>query len=115
MQSELATACAAHATALAQHDGRAQLETAQRFAELETDLLCAEAAAGAARALRQEGQPTVAREAAARRETRRTLPRRPDPPAMAPAEELVELTESERDTATVAGPARQSPRSPKPA
>jgi DNA-binding SARP family transcriptional activator len=92
MQSDLASACVAHARARAQDDGRAQLEAARRFAELEVDILCAEAAAGAARALRLEGQQASAREAAALAARHAGRCQGARTPAMAQAEDLVGLT-----------------------
>lgn len=91
MQSELACACAGHARALVLGDGRAQLEAAQRFAELETDLLCAEAAAGAARVLREEGTEALAQEAAVLAATHAARCQGARTPALAQAEDLLAL------------------------
>lgn len=92
MQSELACACAGHARALAQGDARAQLEAAQRFAELDVELFCAEAAAGAARALRDEGSHALAREAAALSARHLARCQGARTPAVAQPEEPVGLT-----------------------
>jgi hypothetical protein len=90
MQSELASACAAHAGALADADGPGQLDAACRFAELGVDILCAEAAAGAARALGLEGRDRDSGEAAALATRHAARCQRAPTPAMAQVEELVQ-------------------------
>jgi DNA-binding SARP family transcriptional activator len=92
MHNDLASACAAHANALAQRDGRAQLHAARRFAQLDVHILCAEAAAGAAHALRHEGRHASAREAAALAATHARHCQGARTPAMAQTQELVGLT-----------------------
>jgi DNA-binding CsgD family transcriptional regulator len=102
MQSELVSAYLAHATALAAGDGRAQVEAARRFAELEADLLCAEAAAAASRALRDEGREASSREAAALAAKHAGRCQGARTPAISEAAELVELTGREREIAVLA-------------
>ena len=108
MHSDLASACAAHASAHAHGDGRAQLQAARRFAELEVDILCAEAAAGAARTLREEGRQASAREAAALAAWHAGLCQGARTPAMSQPEEHVDLTEREREIATLAAAGRSN-------
>ena len=108
MHSDLASACAAHASAHAHGDGRAQLQAARRFAELEVDILCAEAAAGAARTLREEGRQASAREAAALAARHAGLCQGARTPAMSQPEEHVDLTEREREIATLAAAGRSN-------
>jgi DNA-binding NarL/FixJ family response regulator len=102
MQSDIVSAYLAHATALAAHDGRAQLEAARRFAELEADLLCAEAAAAASRALRNDGREASGREAAALAARHAGRCQGARTPAISQAAELVELTGREREIAVLA-------------
>jgi hypothetical protein len=92
MQSDVASACAAHAKALAHRDGRAQLQAARRFSKLDVNILCAEAAAGAARALRQEGRQESARDAAALAASHASRCQGARTPAMTQTEEPIDLT-----------------------
>lgn len=102
MQSELVSAYLAHATALAAGDGLAQLEAARRFAELEADLLSAEAAASASRALRSQGREASSREAAALAAKHAGRCQGARTPAISQVAELVELTGREREIALLA-------------
>jgi DNA-binding NarL/FixJ family response regulator len=102
MQSDIVSVYLAHATALAAGDGRAQAEAARRFAELEADLLCAEAAAAASRALRHEGRDASSREAAALATKHAGRCQGARTPAISQAAELVELTGREREIAVLA-------------
>jgi DNA-binding NarL/FixJ family response regulator len=102
MQSDLVAGYLAHATALAAGDGRAQVEAALRFAELEANLLCAEAAAAASRALRHEGREASSREAAALAAKHAARCQGARTPAISQAAELIELTEREREIAVLA-------------
>lgn len=108
MQSELVSACADHARALAGGDGPPQLTAARRFEEIEVDILCAEAAAAAARALRQEGRHSSARQAAALASKHAARCQGARTPAMPQAEELVELTDREREITTLAAAGRSN-------
>jgi ATP/maltotriose-dependent transcriptional regulator MalT len=102
MQSDIVAAYLAHAKAAAAGDGRAQLDAARRFAELEADLLCAEAAAGASRALHHEGREASSREAAALAAKHVARCQGARTPAISQAAELVELTGREREIAVLA-------------
>ena len=102
MQSDIVFVYLAHATALAAGDGRAQLDAARRFAELEADLLCAEAAAAASRALRSDGRDASSREAGALAAKHAGRCQGARTPAISQAAELVELTGREREIAVLA-------------
>ena len=109
MESELVSAWAAHARALADGQGGAQLAAARRFAELEADLFAAEAATGAARALRAEGRQASAHEAAALAAKHAGRSQGARTPAMSGSDEAMALTSREREIATLAATGASNP------
>lgn len=101
-RSDLVGAGAQHAVALATGDAAAQLQAAERFAELELDLFAAEAAAGAARAFAGDGRQSATRRAAALMGRHLALCGQVTTPALASPPAAERLTPREREVALLA-------------
>jgi DNA-binding CsgD family transcriptional regulator len=105
-ESELLAVCADHAAAVAAGDLPAQLEAAERFAELGLDLLAAEAAARAGAAFAAAGRASPARRAAALAAKHAALCPGAVTPALTLTPQSEGLTPREREVAILAARGR---------
>ena len=104
--SDLLDACARHASALAAPDAAAELQAAERFAQLGLDLPAAEAAAVAARAFAAEGRESSVRHASALMTKHAALCQGAITPALIRIPEGARLTPREREIAILAARGR---------